>query len=128
MQDVILQTYKSLENTVISKITFFPPNTTSVLQPLDLGIIKNFKVHYRKLLIRHVLAKIKECSAADEVVKSVTILNAIRWVAQGWECVLQSTVQKKAGILSSDFTVLNRANLLENEDWTRSLTPVTCKL
>jgi len=52
----------------------------SVLQPLDLGIIKNFKVHYRKLLLCHILSKIEECNTASEVVQSVTILNAVmRW-------------------------------------------------
>ena len=29
-------------------LKFFPPKTTSKLQPLDQGIIKNFKCYYRK--------------------------------------------------------------------------------
>ena len=39
------------------KIFFVPPNTTSRLQPLDLGIIANFKAHYKSLFLQHVLAE-----------------------------------------------------------------------
>ena len=37
------------------KLVFLPPNTTSRLQPCDAGIIRAFKAHYRKRLLRHVL-------------------------------------------------------------------------
>lgn len=40
------------------KLAFFPPNVTSTCQPLDLGIIKNFKTHYRINLLKHVISSI----------------------------------------------------------------------
>lgn len=36
--------FPPLENT---ELLYLPPNTTSRLQPLDAGIIKDFKTHYR---------------------------------------------------------------------------------
>ena len=44
-----------------------PANTTSTLQPLDLGIMKNFKLHYRRYFLRY---KMDECNTASDVVKS----------------------------------------------------------
>ncbi|CAF0886419.1 unnamed protein product [Brachionus calyciflorus] len=35
------------------KIVYLPPNTTSLIEPMDTGIITNFKSLYRKLLVSH---------------------------------------------------------------------------
>ncbi|XP_049316861.1 tigger transposable element-derived protein 4-like, partial [Bactrocera dorsalis] len=36
------------------KLQYFPPNLTSVLQPMDQGIIQNLKQHYRKRIVMKV--------------------------------------------------------------------------
>ena len=46
-------TIDGLTNTTIK---FLPPNTTSVLQPMDQGIIHSLKRHYRQLLLMKYLA------------------------------------------------------------------------
>jgi hypothetical protein len=75
------------------KICFFPANTTSTLQPSDVGsIIQNFKVHYRRYSLRYVVSKIDECESASDVVKSVNI--TIRLVAMAWSQVKADTAIK----------------------------------
>ena len=41
-------------------VCFLPKNTTSRLQPLDAGIIQNFKVKYRKLLLKFVISRVND--------------------------------------------------------------------
>ena len=76
------------------KVVFLPKNTTSRLQPLDAGIIKNFKCHYRALVVKHVIAKIDSQSeaTASDIAKSINILMAIQWVKQAWEQVKTTTI------------------------------------
>ena len=100
------------------KVCFLPANTTSKLQPLDLGIIQNFKVHYRHFFLRYVLSKIDECDTASDVVKCINILIALRWVAKAWSLVRAETIAKcfsKAGILNAELDVIS-CDLEEEDD------------
>ena len=87
----------------VSPDLLIPPNTTSQIQPPDSGIIQNFKIHYRKLLLRFVLSKIDDTNdTASQIVKSISVLMAIRWVAEAWDSVQEETIRKcftKSGIM-----------------------------
>ena len=41
------------------ELVFLPPNVTSLIQSCDQGIIRNFKFHYRRLLILKLLPEIE---------------------------------------------------------------------
>ena len=91
------------------KIIFLPANTTSALQPLDLEIIQAFKMYYREHFLSYVVSKIDECDLATDVVKSVSILVALRWVALTWNEVKSDTITKcfrKAGVLNDVLEVV----------------------
>ena len=60
---------------------------------------------------KYVLSKIDECRTATDVVKSVNILIAVRWVAKAWSMVKAETISKcfkKAGILDSSMDMVTR--------------------
>ena len=71
-----------------------PKNTTSRLQPLDAGIIQNFKIRYRKLLLKFVISRVNDKKTASEIVKEVDVLKAIRWVKEAWNQVDEETIRK----------------------------------
>ena len=109
-------------NSKLSNITqvFLPKNSTSRLQPLDAGVIKNFKVKYRQLLLRHVLALIDSSTlAASAIARAVDVLTAIRWIRQAWNDVKPSTIVNCfahcGAVPIEDDTVDPFAELLEEE-------------
>ena len=75
-------------------VCFLPKNTASHLQPLDAGIIQNFKVKYHKLLLKFVISRVNDKKTASEIVKEVDVLKAIRWVKEAWNQVDEETIRK----------------------------------
>ena len=77
------------------KLAFFPPNTTSKTQPMDQGIIQTLKVKFRKKQFKFVLNQMnKSEKSGSEILKEISILNAIYWVDSAWQEVEGLTIQK----------------------------------
>ena len=86
------------------KVIFLPANTTSYLQALDQGIIMDSKRKYRRYQLQHLISKMDEpgCDrSASELAKTITVYDAIKWIAKAAKEVTPSCIQKcfaKAGI------------------------------
>ncbi|XP_052255184.1 tigger transposable element-derived protein 4-like [Dreissena polymorpha] len=87
------------------KLQFLPPNTTSVIQPMDQGIIQTMKLKYRKRQLQHVMMELERSSATTgpQILKEVNILQAIYWVISAWKETTTETIGKcfaKCGFMS----------------------------
>jgi hypothetical protein len=71
------------------KLVFFPANTTAGTQPLDAGIIKNFKLHYRKLRMSHLLGQLN--GDAEQRVKLIDLGMAVTWIKTSWNTKEKAT-------------------------------------
>ncbi|KAL4149420.1 hypothetical protein QTP88_003372 [Uroleucon formosanum] len=110
------------------KLIFLPPNTTSICQPLDQRIIKNFKVHYRQQLLRHILSRVDQ----NVENKSINVLDAIFWIKSALKNIKPETVKncfKKSGFFSSDTAeyVMENENVA-NLDLFSELVPSTIEI
>lgn len=87
------------------KVIFLPPNTTSMCQPLDQGIIQNFKFFYRGSILKHILSKMDQVKSASELAKSINVLEALYYMKTAWNKVSSATIQncfRKAGFHKSN--------------------------
>ena len=80
----------------LSNVTlkFLPANTTSVLQPLDHGIIQAFKARYRKHMLQSLLSKIDRVDNAQTLCKEITLLDCLHWIGRSWAVTTPSTISK----------------------------------
>ncbi|GFX05288.1 tigger transposable element-derived protein 6 [Trichonephila clavipes] len=70
------------------KLQFSPPNSTSKLQPLDQGIIHNFKTFYRREVVKSVLDNLE----IQQNVITISILTALIMIDNAWRAVTPLTI------------------------------------
>lgn len=75
------------------KLIFLPPNSTGILQPLDSGIIRSFKAHYRKYLLEKVMDMHENEVPVKQLFKKITIKEAIIFSKFAWDDVTTTTIQ-----------------------------------
>ena len=86
------------------KMIYLPPNTTSVLQPMEAGVIHSIKSKYRLLLCQKLLALLEV--KVDPSPKDFNLFDAILMLNKSWSEVRTETIEncfKKCGF-SSDAT------------------------
>lgn len=74
-------------------IHFLPPNTTCLIQPLDQGIIRCFKVYYRQNVVRQQLLALEKGETLQEFIKRLNILEALKIVKRSWWLVTPNTIK-----------------------------------
>ena len=86
-----------IENLKSIKLFFLPPNTTSITQPMNQGVIRSLKAKYRKNMVRKIIRSSKKNNALPEV----SILKARQILVSAWNAVSTETIVDcfiKAGI------------------------------
>ena len=78
------------------KLKYLPANTTSILQPLDQGIILAMKRKYRKTQLRYIITQMERSKEKDssQLSKEINVLKAIYWIKQAWNDVKCDTIAK----------------------------------
>jgi hypothetical protein len=95
------------------RIKWLPPNSTSRTQPLDQGVIQNFKVYYR----RQQLLTMLSCFDKDEdPFKIITIRHAIRWALRAWNTDITNQTIRNCFLKSTLITTTQLASIPQCEN------------
>ncbi|GFS15127.1 tigger transposable element-derived protein [Elysia marginata] len=95
--------HPAIDDLQMITLKFLPPNTTSLLQPMDMGVIKNFKGHYCSRLNNRIIASLdaNPDEKAINISKKIALLNALYLARDAWKELKPSTIvncYSKAGL------------------------------
>ena len=82
-------------------LIFLPPNTTTVIQTMDQGVMRGLKAHYRKKAIRLCIKAVE----SNKPLPKISILQAMKHLVSSWNAVSKETIVncfKKSNISQSN--------------------------
>ena len=79
--------HPSIDNFVSTELIFLLPNTTSKLQPMDQGVIRSLKAHYKTMSIKKLIEAIEKKKPLPEF----SILDAMQMLDPAWGKVTTKT-------------------------------------
>ena len=65
-----------------TRVMWLPPNATSLHQPLDQGIIQNWKSYVKRSFVAHI---VNTFDTGEDPKKATNVLLVIRWGILAWE-------------------------------------------
>lgn len=85
------------------KVLYLPPNVTSLIQPMDQGVIETFKRLYRKELLRRLLLNGDEDEeSVITLFKKINLKDSAYMAAEAWNSVSAVTLKKAWNKILSD--------------------------
>ena len=96
------------------QMMFLPPNTASVIQPCNMGIIRALKAYARHEISCRIIEKIDDSvegdtKTANEIAKEISVLDAMHILATSWEKVTAKCIQNCWGKAKFKTKVQDRA-------------------
>ena len=72
-----------IENLKTIKLFFLPPNTTSITQPIDQGVIRSLKAKYRINVVR----KIKRSLEKNKILPKISLPHGMQMLVSAWNAL-----------------------------------------